>query len=1111
MTNVADTTPTFSQSLFTIQVSENTSVNATIATLTATYSESPPLDHLQYRLLASADILSLFRVGMTSGDLIVIASLDYETFRTYEFWLQARPPSQPDLVAEARVIVHILDVNDRRPTFSREEHIVGVKVMQPAGTYVTIVTADDEDSGSSGKLTYSLSPATTPEASAAFTINVSTGVVSTLMPLDIGSFMLVVQAVDGGTPTLSSNISIAVDVVDTTVEPPRFTRSNFSIVISEGNEPRPFQLELSPETVQSDNLLRYSIQSGNRGGVFNMSQSGALQVIRRLDRELQPNYDLVVVVAMDVGGGTWLEGSSHVRVVVADINDNAPTFLASFYEVMVSEGLQEGTQLVQVMAVDRDEGTNAGIQYSINTSDADNPFVIDPESGWVELGVGQRLDYESSLLSPNHTYAIIVVATDGDGALALTSSVEMLVRVEDVNDNVPIFDHTHSSGVYEVAENSSVLTPVVQIVARDADSAQNSYLHYELVGDAFIHEVFMLTDCGWLYTTGEVDRETRDMYNLTVLAVDNGCPPLSTSTTISVRVTDVTDDPPVFLQDEYFVPITSKQVSMSVLTMVTTQSRDVSSAGICYSIVAGGNASLLFSVNSTTGAILAARDIDPVMDAGRYKLTVRADHLPMFATATVDIVVGSGPILSPVDIFLSLYLTLLPQSVLLTNISTPHHEPLTFSLLSSYPPGSYRYFKVQPSSGVLSVINSVQSGLYVLNISASDTSGMGVSSVSVHVSILDNTTLDNTVGVQFRGLTMEIFLQLHLEPFLAFVANITGTNEGDVEICGMDEFGSQGYSRWVELALAVKSPDILQSYFTPYQLRGLLLTLRERFPLRYYLSPVSCTSSNTCPNLQVCHPIFQVRATPTEISTIEFPGVVYHSSHTISAHHKCKCPLGYSTEDLCSSEIDECVTYTPCLSGAKCVDRVNGYSCVCPSGVAGKNCSILVSLGQTSSCGICNQDLCLYGGRCCARPSGYTCKGCPWAEGLSGPNCELVSVSFTTGSYIVLATPTSTTRFGMSLSFATISSSALLLYVGRQEAGQDYIAVEVLLGQVKVGVSFGGVATVLTTDSRERLNDGEWHDVVVEIQNRVRSEVRREGQKWEGPDVIDFMYIGRRG
>lgn len=50
---------------------------------------------------------------------------------------------------------------------------------------------------------------------------------------------------------------------------------------------------------------------------------------------------------------------------MSDINDNAPQFHQSAYSVQVSEALDTGSAVLNLLATDADYGSNAEIQYAI--------------------------------------------------------------------------------------------------------------------------------------------------------------------------------------------------------------------------------------------------------------------------------------------------------------------------------------------------------------------------------------------------------------------------------------------------------------------------------------------------------------------------------------------------------------------------------------------------------------------------------------------------------------------------------------------------------------------------------------------------------------------------
>ncbi|XP_059379365.1 protein crumbs homolog 2b [Carassius carassius] len=93
-------------------------------------------------------------------------------------------------------------------------------------------------------------------------------------------------------------------------------------------------------------------------------------------------------------------------------------------------------------------------------------------------------------------------------------------------------------------------------------------------------------------------------------------------------------------------------------------------------------------------------------------------------------------------------------------------------------------------------------------------------------------------------------------------------------------------------------------------------------------------------------------------------------------NYTCLCPDGFDGPN-CSRNINECES-NPC-TGLKsyCVDGVDGYSCHCPSGYSGDDCRTRVR--------DCADDPCYNNASCVWAPNGYECQ---CAAGFQGQHCE---------------------------------------------------------------------------------------------------------------------------
>ncbi|XP_066507394.1 protocadherin gamma-C5-like [Hoplias malabaricus] len=151
--------------------------------------------------------------------LVTDGRLDREQFPEYNIELKASDSGSPPLFTSTIVKVNILDVNDNPPVFSKPEYSVYVKENCAPGTVVSSVSASDLDTGDNAKIVYSIIESKKQDVpvSSYFYINSENGSIFSMSSFDYEKMKVLkvqVQARDQGSPSLSSNATVHVFIVD---------------------------------------------------------------------------------------------------------------------------------------------------------------------------------------------------------------------------------------------------------------------------------------------------------------------------------------------------------------------------------------------------------------------------------------------------------------------------------------------------------------------------------------------------------------------------------------------------------------------------------------------------------------------------------------------------------------------------------------------------------------------------------------------------------------------------------------------------------------------------------------------------------------------------------
>ncbi|CAH7006859.1 Pcdha6 [Phodopus roborovskii] len=406
---------------------------------------------------------------------------------------------------------------------------------------------------------------------------------------------------------------VEVEVKDINDNPPLFSIKEQRMLIYESRLPDSlFPLEgASDADVGSNSILTYKLSPSEYFGLDVKTNSDGNKQIglllkKSLDREDAPEHKLLLT-ATD-GGKPELTGSVQLLVTVLDVNDNAPTFQQSEYEVRILENSDNGTTIIRLNASDRDEGTNSAISYSFNRlvpPKVLEQFSIDSDTG--EIVIQGNLDFEQVSV-----YKVRVDATD-KGHPPMAGHCTVLVKVLDENDNMPQITLTSLS--LPVREDAVLGTVIALISVSDLDSGVNGQVTCSLTPHVPFKLVSTFKNYYSLVLDSALDRETTADYKVVVTARDGGSPSLWATASVSVEVADVNDNVPAFAQPEYTVFVKENNPPGAHIFTVSAMDADAQeNALVSYSLVERRVGERLLSsfvsVHAESGKVFALQPLD---------------------------------------------------------------------------------------------------------------------------------------------------------------------------------------------------------------------------------------------------------------------------------------------------------------------------------------------------------------------------------------------------------------------------------------------------------------------------------------------------------------------
>ncbi|KAL1505298.1 hypothetical protein ABEB36_004893 [Hypothenemus hampei] len=676
LTDINDNSPKFIGTPYETTISELTPIGTTIyQNINAKDKDTGVNGQVEYSIIKSSNIPSDEGIGKHrihsedgfgyfsinyphQGQVTVNRTLDFERTQRYFVTIlatdKAKDPSER-LSSTTTLTVNIKDDDDLPPSFIYKgcmlldgscinpEYTASVSSGTNQGIlniFPEKIQAIDMDTLNS-PIKYSFVSGTPENYMEFFRINPETGAIHQIKSVEAATtkrFVIIIKAQEESEAKRSTTAKLFITVKPVDAHPPEILLSSIDgyvkenspigekVVDSKGdalviqvedkdfgpNDPKPsyiFELTTPYFIVNKDN--RIVVNENN------------------LDRD-SPNpgkYKFQVVAREKNGAAASAPVSITVNLI--DVNDNAPV-LPTIPPVSVSAGDQP-RNVTAIHATDKDEGENAEVKYSIYhvSNNGNNKFTINRDSGLIS-SLGK--------LNAGEQYSLTVQATDS-GGLYSQAIVEVTVT-PGPNTEAPIFEQT----VYdiEVSEGASINSTVIQLTAVDPEGDP---VRYSIVSGNDLRQFFINSQTGVVSIIRMLDREDLNRYQLVIKAEDNE--KLFSTATLNIKVTDINDKNPEFVDDTFLFHVKEGTQNTSVGFVKAVDADEGRNGLVSYTIPS----ELPFSIDNETGEIRTNRPLD-YESQHNYQFVVTAkDGAPDSRIATATVVVEVEDIEDEVPVF----------------------------------------------------------------------------------------------------------------------------------------------------------------------------------------------------------------------------------------------------------------------------------------------------------------------------------------------------------------------------------------------------------------------------------------------------------------------------
>uniref|UniRef100_A0A8C9XFX4 Protocadherin 2 alpha a 15 n=1 Tax=Sander lucioperca TaxID=283035 RepID=A0A8C9XFX4_SANLU len=510
--DINDNAPVIEVTSLSNTISEDSRLGTTVALLSITDSDSGV--NGKVISFAKGDVPFTLTPSIQDNMYAVVTNsqLDRENKSIYDVTVIAKDAGEPALTSVKTLRVVVSDVNDNSPEFSISRYNFYVTENNPPGMSVFYLTASDRDEGDNALISYNIlrDAVYSNKVTSFISINSENGDISALKSFDfetVKTFQFQVVATDSGTPSLSSNVTVNVFILDQNDNAPVILYPVSSNGSAEG-------VEEIPRNVNAGHLVTkvraYDADIGYNGWLlFSLQEVTDHKELCHGSGACLMELKILVENPLEM---------HHVVVEITDVNDHSPSFSEKEQQFQIFEHTSPGTRFDLHAARDPDAGSNSIRTYTLTSNDH---FEIDisqnDEDKIPFLVLKKSLDREQK-----NKHVLFVTAVDG-GKPHRSGTLNVSIIVLDINDNRPMF--SQDTYQIEIYENVPVGTTVTRVNATDPDEGTNGEIEYSLSKTLprKIYEIFELDSLsGQLKLKGTLDFEESEIYKLDIQASDKG-------------------------------------------------------------------------------------------------------------------------------------------------------------------------------------------------------------------------------------------------------------------------------------------------------------------------------------------------------------------------------------------------------------------------------------------------------------------------------------------------------------------------------------------------------------------------------------------------------------